>query len=110
MEVEKHSPKWLLNEIRNAESDAHALFKIIEFQNALTEINKHRTMEKNEIKKALYKQSPLATFSKIRKGNAYYVADLENKNLLFEIPIVDMGDADFFPDMEAKLLIRWLVA
>jgi hypothetical protein len=37
MEIEKHSPKWLLNEIRNAESDAHALFKIIEFQKALTE-------------------------------------------------------------------------
>ena len=37
MEIEKHSPKWLLNEIRNAESDAHALFKIIEFQEALNE-------------------------------------------------------------------------
>ena len=37
METEKHSPKWLLNEIKNAESDAHALFKIIEFQKALTE-------------------------------------------------------------------------
>ena len=67
-------------------------------------------MELNEIKKALYRQKPLATFSKIRKGNAYYVADIENKNLLFEIPIVDMGDADFLPDMDAKLLIRWIVA
>jgi hypothetical protein len=37
MEIEKHSPKWLLNEIRNAESEAHALFKIIEFKKALTE-------------------------------------------------------------------------
>lgn len=37
MEIEKYSPKWLLNEIRDAESDAHALFKIIEFQKALTE-------------------------------------------------------------------------
>tara|TARA_R110000744_G_C18935089_1_gene513640 strand:+ start:261 stop:455 length:195 start_codon:yes stop_codon:yes gene_type:complete len=37
MEIEKHSPKWLLNEIKNAESDAHALFKIMEFQKALTE-------------------------------------------------------------------------
>ncbi len=37
MDIEKHSPKWLLNEIRNAESDAHALFKIIEFQEALNE-------------------------------------------------------------------------
>jgi hypothetical protein len=67
-------------------------------------------MEKNEIKKALYRQKPLATFSKIRKGNAYYVAEIENKKLLFEIPIVDMGDADFLPYMEAKLLIRWVLA
>ena len=37
MKIEKHSPKWLLNEIRNAEYDAHALFKIIEFQEALNE-------------------------------------------------------------------------
>lgn len=37
MEIEKYSPKWLLNEIRNSESDAHALFKIIDFQEALTE-------------------------------------------------------------------------
>ena len=40
MEIEKHSPKWLLNEIRNAESDAHALFKIIEFQKSLTDVVK----------------------------------------------------------------------
>ena len=37
MEIDKYSPKWLLTEIRNAESDAHALFKIIEFQKAVTE-------------------------------------------------------------------------
>ena len=37
MDIEKHSPKWLLNEIKNAKSDAHALFKIIEFQEALHE-------------------------------------------------------------------------
>jgi hypothetical protein len=37
METEKHSPKWLLNEIINSASHAHALFKIIEFQKALTE-------------------------------------------------------------------------
>jgi hypothetical protein len=37
MEIEKYSPNWLLNEIKNAESDTHAFFKIIEFQKALTE-------------------------------------------------------------------------
>jgi hypothetical protein len=52
MGIEEHSPKWLLNEIRNAESDAHALFKIIEFQKAITEqykvLSKHNLKKENE--------------------------------------------------------------
>ena len=50
MEIEKHTPKWLLNEIRNAESDAHALFKIIEFQKALTEQCNIANVVGNEVK------------------------------------------------------------
>jgi hypothetical protein len=26
----------------------------------------------------------------------------------FKVPVDDMGDADFFPNMEAKLLIRYI--
>lgn len=66
-------------------------------------------MTKNEIKKALYKQKPEAHFRFIRKGVAYYYADLEEMRVNFEIPVSDMGDADFTPTMEGKLLIRWLV-
>lgn len=66
-------------------------------------------MEKVEIKKALYKQKPEARIMYIRKGVVYYYADLEEKRVHFEIPVDDMGDADFLPKMEAKLLNRWLI-
>ncbi len=71
-------------------------------------------MNKNEIKKAAYKQNPLAIFSKVRLGVAYYRAEIdkntpEERDIEFEIPVVDMGDADFELTMEAKLLLRWLV-
>lgn len=35
MNQDKYSPKWLLNEIKNAKNDAHALLKIVEFQNEI---------------------------------------------------------------------------
>ena len=67
-------------------------------------------MDKNEIKKALYRQKPTAFFNYIRKGVAYYHTELDGENLRFEIPVDDMGDADFGSTMEAKLLIRWVQA
>jgi len=66
-------------------------------------------MEKNEIKKALYKTKPLASFTKIKNGNAYYVASIEDEAIFFEIPVNDMGDAEFLMLMDAKLLIRWIL-
>jgi hypothetical protein len=69
-------------------------------------------MEKNEIKKQLYKEKPEAKLIMIRKGVAYYGAKIR-PNLTymasFQVPVEDMGDADFLPVMDAKLLIRWLV-
>ena len=69
---------------------------------------------KNEIKKCLYRQKPKATLLFIRKGVAYYESKIEyndNKEYIinFEVPVNDMGDADFFPIMDAKLMNRWLV-
>ncbi len=71
-------------------------------------------MTKNEIKKAIYKQKPKAKFEKIRLNNAYYVAWIttdsgeHDRCIRFEIPVSDMGDADFLPVMEGKLLNRWI--
>ena len=71
-------------------------------------------MEKNEIKKLLYKQNPIAAFQYIRKVNDYYEAVVDDVGkgsiyVKFEIPVIDMGDADFLPQMEAKYLIRWIL-
>ena len=70
-------------------------------------------MEINEIKKELYKQKPIANLMFIRVGNAYYDttiknADGDDTNVMFIVPVNDMGEADFFPEMDAKLLIRYI--
>jgi hypothetical protein len=69
-------------------------------------------MEKNEIKKALYKQNPKATFKFIRKGVAYYSSIIESESepveIRFEVPVSDMGDADFEYLMDSKYMIRWI--
>tara|TARA_R110000796_G_scaffold58413_5_gene134918 strand:+ start:23963 stop:24166 length:204 start_codon:yes stop_codon:yes gene_type:complete len=66
-------------------------------------------MDKNEIKKALYKQKPTAQLEFIRKGVAYYYTQLKDGDFIkFQVPVNDMGDADFYTEMEAKLLNRWI--
>lgn len=60
-----------------------------------------------EIKKFLYKHKPIACFVMIRKGVAYYESNIEDFN--FQVPVNDMGDADFLMYMDAKLLIRYIV-
>lgn len=68
---------------------------------------------KTEIKKRLYKQKPKAFLKILRMGVAYYECTIAIDNKVeivnFEIPISDMGNADFYPEMEAKLLNRWIV-
>lgn len=74
------------------------------------------TLSKTVIKKLVYKQQPIAKFEYIRIGVAYYsfnvsVSDKDEIKRIgfnFEIPVSDMGEADFGPEMEAKLLLRWL--
>lgn len=74
-------------------------------------------MNKTEIKKALYKQKPIAEFTHIKSGIAYYRTIVllgsekikYNQQVFFEIPVNDMGDASFTTEMDAKLLNRWIV-
>ncbi len=69
-------------------------------------------MDKTLIKKEIYKQKPTANLKFIRKNVAYYNCDILvediNSTISFEIPTDDMGDADFYNEMEAKFLLRWL--
>ena len=73
-------------------------------------------MELNDIKKALYKQNTTAHLTSIQSDIAYYdtVIRIEeepvikSKTIFFEVPVIDMGDATFFVEMPAKLLIRWI--
>jgi hypothetical protein len=66
-------------------------------------------MEKNEIKKMLYRENPKAKLLHILKGIAYYNAKHNDTNIDFEIPVDELKGADFYLEMDTKFLIRWLV-
>lgn len=68
-------------------------------------------MDINEIKKSLYKENPPAEFRWIRMEVAYYSTHIKSNNQMvnFEIPVMDMGNADFSRTMDSKHLIRWIV-
>jgi len=71
-------------------------------------------MTTTEIKKLLYKQKPNANFITAKKGFLYYDTQIinllnEGETVFFKIPFDDMGDADFTPIMDAKLLGRWIL-
>jgi len=65
--------------------------------------------DKNEIKKRIYRNKPIASFVSIRMGVAYYIVNFGEVKVYFEIPVSDMGTANFLPKMEAKHLLRWIV-
>lgn len=81
-------------------------------------------MELNEIKKALYKQSPDAIFQHATKdGLLYHVYLMDDKQLdiwhpketkeitliQFIVPFNEIGDVKWGAKMEAKLLIRYII-
>lgn len=68
-------------------------------------------MNNEKLKKDIYKQQPTAELQKIIKGVAVYMTNKLRPyegDVYFNVPVEDMGDAAFFPIMEAKLLIRYL--
>lgn len=73
-------------------------------------------MELNDIKKALYKQGPIAKFMVANKDGLQYACIIqdfskpivESQQVSFCIPFSDIGDAKFVDVMEAKLLNRWI--
>ena len=66
-------------------------------------------MELNEIKKLLYKNKPTA---KLFCANMYGLtyscyADAETY-VNFKIPLNELSETNFYSEMDAKLLIRWI--
>lgn len=70
-----------------------------------SETSKSKHMEKNEIKKLLYRENPIAKLLYIRDNHAFY----KTVHIDFEIPVDDLKGGDFELEMESKFLIRWLV-
>lgn len=70
-------------------------------------------MTKNEIKKLLYKNKPIATLRLEDNDRSIYAAEIGNQEFVFSIPKEELYNEDgkkIFADiMESQLLIRWLV-
>jgi hypothetical protein len=66
-------------------------------------------MTNTEIKKALYREKPMATRYNKTVTNYYYVANLKSGfKVYFTVPTKDMGELPFGETEQAQLLIRYL--
>lgn len=111
--------------IRLFSAKVHTLVRI---QSVLLMI-KELTMEKNEIKKDLYKSKNLAKFSHYVSGNLYYKVELQDGLYQFPIKTVekkyvmdtrevekiptlvlaeDLGTTTFDAEIKGSELIRWI--
>jgi hypothetical protein len=70
-------------------------------------------VEKNDIKKALYKEKPTAkhtTSDVTMEGVFYYYTAICSLGLIqFKVPRHEMGEHPFNKEVSAQLLIRWLL-
>lgn len=67
-------------------------------------------MNATEIKKALYKERPIAhrQYYPDDKYYYYYQATTSTGEIDFRVPINEMGEKTFDNKLPAQLLIRWL--
>lgn len=63
---------------------------------------------KNEIKKWLYKNKPLAKFMFVNSDGITYQTKMEDKTILFVIPLDEIGTITYGLETESQLLLRWL--
>ncbi len=64
-------------------------------------------MTQTEIKKAIYKEKPIAKRTKLDHGY-HYIALLSTQAVEFFIPFKEMGMTPFDAEMPSQLLIRWI--
>jgi len=71
-------------------------------------------MELNEIKKALYKQNPVAELESVNNDGLFYITSLSLEDMpkyvvMFRVPLIELGETVWHKDIEAKLLIRYII-
>jgi hypothetical protein len=66
-------------------------------------------MDKNTIKKTLYKEQPKAYLYSVRKDGLLYTTGFGNDTMTFIVPLNEVGEVVWQREMEAKHLIRYLV-
>lgn len=77
-------------------------------------------MDKNEIKKDLYKSKAMASFSRYIAGNLYYTVEVAGNTYEFSIPTVDdvngvlslstdLGTTEFGSSIRGSELNRWIM-
>lgn len=62
-----------------------------------------------EIKKLLYKTKPLAKIESVSKKGIHYECEISDRMLHFIVPINDIGDGTFGVELQAQLLIRYII-
>lgn len=66
-------------------------------------------MEKNQIKKLLYSEKPTAYLNSVRKDGILYTVPSYGTNISFLVPLNEIGEVIWKLQMEAHLLIRYLL-
>jgi hypothetical protein len=70
-------------------------------------------MTKDDVKKSLYKENPMAKFSGVDKHGIHYTTILTNGScVVFTIPLdpVELGETRFGDDKSAKHLNRYIAS
>jgi len=66
-------------------------------------------MDKNEIKKFLYRNKPDAIFMFATKTGLIYNCNVDGQTISFQVPLNDIGDGLFSASIQAQLLIRYII-
>jgi len=66
-------------------------------------------MELNEIKKKLYKENPTAVLHSVRKDGILYTTGFGENTINFRVPLDELGETVWERNIDAKLLIRYII-
>lgn len=107
----EESNKFILDDDTGSNKLIDKLFKNIRENEGYPAFEKilDKIMDRNEIKKFLYKEKPDAyIYEKDDKFFYYMTAQSSGMIVKFKVPIEDMGDHRFKGVEPSQLLIRWI--